>query len=377
MQELVEQLRTELADARQETSIASEALTASTELAGRLQAHVEIAQEQGAAAVQRVTHEHNRAIADLEHRLQQATAALQRSTASAAAADAQQHGSIQALQQRLEAALAQSKTATSKNKELASTLAQLEAQLDSAQSSMAIQSAASEETAAQMQAQVDALHLQLTIAYQAAAGAADTEAVVGAAAAEGGIAGHQAAAQHAEEVCDLQEKLEAAEAVLQRMTANDAASEADRRQVVQALQQQLAEAAEQVLVAQGQVFDSASTIAELKLQLVAAQDALHQKSESSNNALQKLQSQVKCPTKQQTQIVQSLQARLYDAQAALQQSAQTAAHTDTQRQHSIQDLQQQLAIALEQERLAFWIFPHRAQWLLAHGRTVHQLCMPD
>ena len=297
MQELVEQLRTELADARQETSIASEALTASTELAGRLQAHVEIAQEQGAAAVQRVTHEHNRAIADLEHRLQQATAALQRSTASAAAADAQQHGSIQALQQRLEAALAQSKTATSKNKELASTLAQLEAQLDSAQSSMAIQSAASEETAAQMQAQVDALHLQLTIAYQAAAGAADTEAVVGAAAAEGGIAGHQAAAQHAEEVCDLQEKLEAAEAVLQQQLAeaDDAASEADRRQVVQALQQQLAEAAEQVLVAQGQVFDSASTIAELKLQLVAAQDALHQKSESSNNALQKLQSQVKCP----------------------------------------------------------------------------------
>ena len=285
MQELVEQLRTELANARQETSIASEALTASTELAGRLQAHVGIAQEQGAAVVQRVTHEHSRATAELEHRLQQATAALQRSTASAAAADAQQGESIQALQQRLEAALAQSKTAASKNEELASTVVQLEAQLDLAQSSMTIQSAASEGAAAQMQAQVDALRLQLTAANQAAAGAA----------AEGGIADHQAAAQHKEDVCDLHETLETTEAVLQCMTANDAATEEDRRQVVHALQQQLAEAAEQVLVAQGQVFDSTNTIAALELQLVVAQNALLQRAHSSKSAVQELQSQVECP----------------------------------------------------------------------------------
>ena len=53
---------------------------------------------------------------------------------------------------------------------------------------------------------------------------------------------------------------------------------------------------------------------------------------------------------QQTQIVQSLQVRLHDAQAALQQSAQLAAQTDTERQHSIQDLQQRLAVALELAR---------------------------
>lgn len=56
---------------------------------------------------------------------------------------------------------------------------------------------------------------------------------------------------------------------------------------------------------------------------------------------------------QQTQIMQSLQARLYDAQAALQQSTQSAAHIDTERQRSIQDLHQRLAVALEQERWAF------------------------
>ena len=295
LQGLVEQLRTELADARQETNVASEALTASTELAGRLQAHVEVAQEQGAAAVQRVTHEHRRATADLEHRLQQATAALQQSTASAAAADAEQHGSIQVLQQRLAAAVAQSHTAASKNEELADTVAQLEAQLNSAQSSIATQAAKSQVTIAEMQAQVDALHLQLTTANQAAAGAADTRAVVGAAAAEGAIASHQAAAQHAEEVGDLRQKLETAEAMLQHMTANDAAAETNRGQVVQLLQQQLAEAAEQVLVAQGQVFDSTRTIAELEEQLVASEDALHKKAESSNNTVHELQSQVKCP----------------------------------------------------------------------------------
>ena len=297
LQGLVQQLRTELADAKQETNIASQALTASTELAGRLQAHVEIAQEQGAAAVNRVTHEHSRATADLEHRLQQATAALQRSTALATAADAEQRERIQALQQRLEAALAESHAAASKNEELAVTVAQLEAQLDAAQSSIATQAATSQETVAEMRFQVDALHLQLTIANQAAAGAVDTELVGGAAAAaaEGGIALHQAAAQHAEEVCDLQQKLETAEAVLHHMTADKAAAEADNRQVVQLLQQQLAEAAEQVLAAQGQVFDSADTIAELESQLAASQNALHKKAETSNSAVQELQSQVKYP----------------------------------------------------------------------------------
>lgn len=293
LQELVQQLRTELAEARQETSIASEALTASTELAGRLQAHVEIAQEQGAAAVQHVTHEHSRATADLEHRLQQATAALQRSTASAAAEDAEQRASIQALQQRLEAALAQSNAAVSKNEELADTVAQLEAQLDSAQSSIAIQAAAAKETIAQMQAQVDALHDQLTTANQAAAAAATTEAAEGATAAAPGSALHEAAARHAGEVCDLQQKLETAETALQRMqTAGDAAGEADRRQAVQALQQQLAEAAEQVLVAQGQVFGAAESIAELELQLAAAHTALQQQAESSGSAVRELESQV-------------------------------------------------------------------------------------
>lgn len=292
LQGLVQQLRTELAEARQETSIASEALTASTELAGRLQAHVEIAQEQGAAAVQRVTHEHSRATADLEHRLQQATAALQRSTASAAAEDAEQRGSIPALQQRLEAALAHSNAAVSKNEELADTVAQLEAQLDSAQSSKTIQAAAAKETIAQMQAQVNALHDQLTTANQAAAAAAITEAAEGATAAAPGSALHEAAAWHAGEVCDLQQKLETAETALQRMTAGDAAGEADRRQAVQGLQQQLAEAAEQVLVAQGQVFGAADSIAELELQLAAAHTALQQQADSNGSAVQELESQV-------------------------------------------------------------------------------------
>lgn len=81
---------------------------------------------------------------------------------------------------------------------------------------------------------------------------------------------------------------------------------------------------------------------------------------------------------QQTQIVQSLQARLCDAQAALQQSAQAAAHSDTDRQHSIQDLQQRLALALEQERLAVWVFPNGAQWLWAHGvLCINFVCQVD
>ena len=50
---------------------------------------------------------------------------------------------------------------------------------------------------------------------------------------------------------------------------------------------------------------------------------------------------------QQTQIMQSLQARLHDAQIALHQSAQSAVQTDAERQHSMQDLQQRLDIALE------------------------------
>ena len=292
MQGLVEHLRSELVDARQETSIATEALTASTELASRLQAHAEVAREQGAAAVQRVTHEHSRAPADLEHRLQEATAALQRGTASAASAAAQQCASIQALQQRLEDALAQSNAAASRNEELAGTVAQLEEQLDLAQSSVTSQAAASQETVAQMQAQVTALQYQLTIANQAAAAAADTEAALGSAAAAGGGALLGAAAQHAEEVRALHQKLENAEAVMQRMTARDASAEAHNRQVVQALQEQLAEAAEQVLLAQGQVFDSASAIVELNVQLAAAQHALYQKAESSTSAVQQLESQV-------------------------------------------------------------------------------------
>ena len=80
--------------------------------------------------------------------------------------------------------------------------------------------------------------------------------------------------------------------MLQSMTAADAAAEADRRQVVRAMQQQLAEAGEQVLVAQGQVFDSAGAIAELQQQLAAAQDALHRKAEISTNTVEYLQSQV-------------------------------------------------------------------------------------
>lgn len=292
LQGLVQQLRSELADARQEASTASQALTASTELAGRLQAHVEIAQEQGAAAVQRVTHEHSRATADLEHRLQHATAALQLRTATAAAEDAEQRGSIQAPQQRLEAALAQSNAAVSKNEAFADTVAQL----DSAQSSITIQAAAAKETIAHMQAQVDALRDQLTTANRAAAGAVDTEAAGGTTATGVGSPLQQAAAQHAEEVRDLRQKLEIAETVLQRRTAGDAAAEADRRQAVQALQQQLAEAAEQVLVAQGQVFASAESIAELELLLAAAQTALQQQAESSGSAIQDLESQVNCQT---------------------------------------------------------------------------------
>lgn len=294
LQELVAQLHTELADARQETSIATEALTASTELAGRLQAHVEIAREQGAAAVHRVTHEHRRATADLEHRLQQATAALQRSTAAAASAESRQREAIQALQQRLQAAPAQSSAAASSNAELTGTAAQLQAQLDSATSSMVLQAAASVEAVAHMQAQIDALHDQLLAAGQAAAAAAaaDKEAELDTAAAAGQSALHQAAAQHAEEVCELQRKLENSEALLQRMTAAEAAAKADRRQVAKALQRQLAEAGEQVLVAQGQVFDSAGAIAELELQLAAAQDGLYKKAETSTNDVQHLQSQV-------------------------------------------------------------------------------------
>ena len=287
LQSLVAELRTELADARQETRIATEALTASTELTGRLQAHAEIAREQGAAAVQRVTHEHRRAAADLEHRLQQATAALQRTTAAAASADVQQRETIQALQQHLEAALAQTHAAASSNAELAGAAAQLQAQLDSATSNMTRQTAASEEAVAHMRAQVDALHHQLTTVTQAAA---DKEAGLGTAAAGGQSALHQAALQQAEEVCELQQKLENTEGMLQSMTAADAA--ADRRQVVQALQQHLAEAGEQVLVAQGQVFDSAGAIAELQQQLAAAQDALHRKAEITTNTVQYLQSQV-------------------------------------------------------------------------------------
>lgn len=53
---------------------------------------------------------------------------------------------------------------------------------------------------------------------------------------------------------------------------------------------------------------------------------------------------------QQAQIMQSLQVRLQTTQAALQHSAQSAARTDAENQHSIQDLQQQLAVALEQDR---------------------------
>lgn len=269
------QLRTELADARQETSVATEALTASTELAGRLQAHAEIAREQGAAAVQRVTHEHRRATVDLEHRLQQATAALQHTSAAAASADAQQRETIQTLQQRLEAALTQSNAAA----------AQLQTQLDSATSTTALQAAASQEAVAHMQAQVDALHHQLTTAGQAAAA---TETGVDTAVSVGQTAMREAPSQHAE----LQQKLEEAEARLHRMTAADAAAETDRRQVVQALQHQLAETGEQVLVAQGQVFDSAGAIAELEHQLGAAQDAINQQAETSTSTVQHLQTQV-------------------------------------------------------------------------------------
>lgn len=285
MQDLVAQLRTELADARQETGVATEALTASTELAGRLQAHAEIAREQGAAVVQRVTHEHRRATVDLEHRLQQATAALQRTTVAAASADAQQRQTIQALQQRLEAALTQSNAAATSNAELAAAAAQLQAQLDSATSTTALQAAASQQAVAHMQAQVDALHHQMTTAGQAAA---DKEAGVGTAASGGQSAVREAPPWHAE----LQQKLEDAEARLHRMTAADAAAEADRRKDVQALQRQLAETGEQVLVAQGQVFDSASAIAELEQQLRAAQAALNREAETSTNTVQYLQTQV-------------------------------------------------------------------------------------
>ena len=295
MQGLEGQLHTQLADARQETSLANEAVTASTELAGRLQAHAEVAREQGAAAVQRVMHEHSRTTADLEQRLQQATTALQRSTATAAVATAEQQERMLALQQQLEAAVAQSSASASSNEELADTVAQLEAQLVAAQTSIAAQAAASQGVVLQLQAQVNSLQDQLNHASEASAAADDASAgAFGTKTHEQDIASQSGAKQHGKAVHKLEERLQAAQAGLQRATAEAAAKEADSRKVVQALQQQVADAAEQALATQGQVSDSAAVITELSSHLAAAQQAAQQQADSGGNAVHQLQRQVRC-----------------------------------------------------------------------------------
>ena len=294
MQGLVGQLRSQLGESRQETSIATEALTASNELAGRLQAHAEVAREQGAAAVQRVAHEHARVVADLEHRFQQATAALQRTTAAAAAADAEQQHSTQTLQQELDAALAESSASSSRNAELADTVEQLQMALDAAQSSMAAEHAASEEAISQLQAQLVTLQHQLAAAAIAAAAAGNTSA----GRCPTSVADHhsdleQPAAEQGRLVLDLEQRLELAQGELQRLSAEAATKEEDSRKTIQAVQQQLAHADFQVLLTQGQVFDSAGVIARLEEHLESAQQAEQRQADASSSAVQEWQKQVR------------------------------------------------------------------------------------
>lgn len=293
VQGLEGELRSQLADARQETSLANRALTASNELAGRLQAHTEVAREQGAAAMQRLTHEHTRTTADLEQRLQQATAALQRSTAAVAVATAEQQERTHALQQQLEVAVAQSSASASRSEELADTIGQIEAQLDAAQTNMAAQAAASQGVESQLQAQVASLQRQLTHANEAAAAAAVAEGGrVSTVTHQWDTASQSTAEEHGKVVHELEGRLQAAQAGLQQATAEAAAKEEDSREVVQALRQQVADAAEQTLVAQGQVFNSAAVIAELRAQVGAAQQAAEQQADAGSNAVDQLQCQV-------------------------------------------------------------------------------------
>lgn len=214
MQELVGQLRTELTDACEESSSAAEALNASTELAGRLQAAAEVSAEQAAAAAQRVAHEHSCLVADLEHRLQQATAALQHSTETATAADAERLLSIQSLQQLLDKAHDDNSLSASRNDELAGSVQQLTAQLEAAQSATAVQAADSQLAVIELQSEVVRLQQQLSSASQAA------DAAVAAAAAEGSHADaqadieaalQQASQEHSAVVQELEQRLVSAQ----------------------------------------------------------------------------------------------------------------------------------------------------------------------
>ena len=101
---------------------------------------------------------------------------------------------------------------------------------------------------------------------------------------------------------------------------------------VNALQQQLTDAKEAVAT-------SAVEAASL-MQRSAAAEASSLQSEAARQQ----------QAVQQSQIMQSLQVRLNTAQGALRQSTQAAAQTDAERQHSIHNLQQQLAVALEHDR---------------------------
>ena len=394
LQGLVSQLRTQLADAHQETSTATAALTASTELAGRLQAAAEVTQERAAAAAQRVAHEHGRTVADLEHRLQQTTLALRRSTESATALDAERHRTVASLQQRLNDAVEQSSVSATRNSELTDTVRQIRMELESAQTSMAGQASDAQSSAAELRNQVGALQQQLNCANQEAAAAASradaAEAITADADNEVRAALQQAAQEYSSVVAELEQRLQNAEAALQKTSAAAAQTESDRVCTIQSLQQRLSEAVEEGVVAQGLAINSADTIADLRSQLDSAQHStteqaqaheintrelhdqledlqeqlaeLHKtaaadarslllRSSTAEESLLESEAALSKEAADKSQIIHEYQNQLQSAQTALRQATQSAAQAEAQRQHSILLLQQRLDDASEQEHV--------------------------
>ena len=212
------------------------------------------------------------------------------------------HNTVRCLQQDLDSARQQAAASSIASADLFDRHKMLRAQLESAEAAAIQTVAANNRVEADMSSQVNSLQQQLAsargVADAAAAGAAalsqrltDSEAA-------------QALAQEAEELSQqhlaerqklidhLQQRLQDAQVALHQQTEVAAAADAQRRQEIESVQQQLADAVAAASASQTSSAESAETTAQLRAQLESTQGAAATQAGALSAEMQDLQQQV-------------------------------------------------------------------------------------
>ena len=392
----VVELQIEVDRLKQQLSGANKATDAALTVAAAKGSQAE-AQADIEAALQQASQEHNAGMQQLEQRLLGAQTALQSTVAAAAQADMENKVHRQLLQQRLGDAVEQGLVAQGQVYDSAGKIAELQLQLESAQGAFAEKARANQLAVDELQSERDTVRQQMADANQAAtAAAADAASLLRRTTTAEASLLESAAALTQEElrrshlINAFQEDLKAAKAALHQSVHTAAQTDAERLRVIQGLQQQLSDAVESAQAAQGANKELTESVRSLGSELSAAEASLLREQQVHASTRTELQSQVKAlqhqhATAQQAaeaaaaaaasadsraasaeasawegstalqatllekdQLASQLEQQLQAAQAALQQTTESAALADVQRQKDLHMLQQRLDDAIQQ-----------------------------